>query len=156
MRITTHGRYGIRAMLELAARHGQGPVSVRTIAQSQGISLGYLERLMGSLRNAGLVRSVRGCNGGYMLAREPADIKIGQVYRVLEGSIAPVACVDEEGSRNACRREGACAARRLWLDIRDSIARELDSRTLADLSQREPPTNAGSRSSNPTEERSDA
>ena len=84
MRISTRGRYGLRAMVELALAFGQGPVPLKEIATKQGLSEHYLEQLMGSLRKAGIVKSVRGAQGGYQLAKDPAEISTGEVLRVLE------------------------------------------------------------------------
>jgi Rrf2 family cysteine metabolism transcriptional repressor len=120
-------------MLELAQTYGSGPVPLREIAENQHISAAYLEQLVGPLRRAGLLTSVRGSRGGYLLAREPQDITLGEVVRAVEGSIAPTRCAGEDGQPGACERESSCSARRLWIGVRDSIARELDSTTLADL-----------------------
>lgn len=132
MRISTRGKYGVRAMLELAMGYGQGPIPLKVIAERQQISEHYLEQLMGTLRRAGLVNSVRGAQGGYELAFPPGEIKIGQIIRVLEGPIAPVECV-EDGVDPACERFEACATRLLWERLRDSMTEVLDSTTLTDL-----------------------
>ncbi|NMB17183.1 MAG: Rrf2 family transcriptional regulator [Firmicutes bacterium] len=132
MRISTRGKYGVRAMFDLAMRYGQGPIPLKTIAERQEISEHYLEQLMGNLRRAGLVNSVRGAQGGYELAFTPGEIKIGQIIRVLEGPIAPVECV-EDGADPACERFDSCATRLLWERLRDSMTEVLDSTTLADL-----------------------
>lgn len=89
MNITTRGKYGVKAIFELSLRKGQGPVPLRIIAESQSLPEQYLEQLMGSLRKAGLVKSVRGARGGYLLAGNPGDITVGQVLQVLEGSFLP-------------------------------------------------------------------
>src|SRR4030043_81117 len=95
MKISTRGRYGIRALLDLAMRWGQGPGQLKDIAQNQEVSLQYLEHLMRPLIVAGLVRSMRGAHGGVWLAKPPAEIKLSEVINVLVGSIAPVGCVDD-------------------------------------------------------------
>jgi Rrf2 family protein len=120
-------------MLELARTYGSGPVTLREIAETQHISAAYLGQIVGPLRRAGLLTSARGARGGYVLAREPQDITMGEVIRAVEGSIAPSRCVSENWRPGDCIRESSCSARRLWIGLRDSIAQELDSTTLADL-----------------------
>lgn len=119
-------------MHELALRYQQGPVSLKSVAERQSISEHYLEQLIAPLRKAGLVQSVRGAQGGYELAREPAEITIGDILRVLEGPIAPVDCLDHNDSGACCRADG-CAARTVWKRLQDSMTDVLDSTTLADL-----------------------
>ena len=123
MKISTKGRYGLTIMMELAARFGEGPTSLKSIAEKNQLSEHYLEQLIAPLRNAGLVKSIRGAYGGYILFREPASITAGDVIRVLEGPISPVDFTEEDDP----------AKRDLWLRIRDGIANALDSTTLADL-----------------------
>ncbi len=132
MKISTRGQYGIRAMLELALNEQDGPVALKTIAEKQRISEPYLEQLIATLRKAGLVSSVRGALGGYQLTRDPAEIKIGDILRVLEGPIAPVECVIDDAEGN-CLNSGHCATQGLWKRLRDSMVEVLDSTTLADL-----------------------
>lgn len=132
MKFSTKGEYGLRAMLDLAQHYGKGPISLRSVAERQGISEHYLEQLIASLRKAGLVKSVRGAQGGYMLARSPGDITAGDIIRVLEGPIAPKDCVSEEDS-GVCVRAETCAARIIWEKVRDSIAEVLDSISLQDM-----------------------
>jgi len=133
MRISTRGKYGVRAMFDLAMHSGQGPISLKTIAERQGISEHYLEQLMGTLRKAGLVNSVRGAQGGYEINQCPADIKVGDIIRVLEGPIAPVECVEEETGGHVCDRVDQCVTHILWERLRDSMVEVLDSTTLQDL-----------------------
>ncbi|WP_025691771.1 cysteine metabolism transcriptional regulator CymR [Paenibacillus zanthoxyli] len=123
MKISTKGRYGLTIMMELAVRFGEGPTSLKSIAEKNGLSEHYLEQLIAPLRNAGLVKSIRGAYGGYILSREASDITAGDIIRVLEGPISPVDFTEEDDP----------AKRDLWLRIRDSIADVLDSTTLADL-----------------------
>lgn len=132
MRLTTKGRYGLRAVLALALHQSRGPVALSSIAESQDISEGYLEQLMVPLKRAAIVKSVRGAQGGYVLARDPKMITVGEVIRALEGPIAPVACVSEEFPEE-CRRASGCATRLVWERVRNSIAETLDSFTLQDL-----------------------
>jgi Rrf2 family transcriptional regulator, cysteine metabolism repressor len=123
MKISTKGRYGLTIMMELAARFGEGPTSLKSIAQRQGLSEHYLEQLIAPLRNAELVKSVRGAYGGYILTKKPEEITAGDVIRVLEGPISPVEFEEEEDP----------AKRDLWLRIRNAISEVLDSTTLDDL-----------------------
>lgn len=123
MKISTKGRYGLTIMMELANRVGEGPTSLRSIAQRHDLSEHYLEQLIAPLRNAGLVKSIRGAYGGYVLAKQPEEISAGDIIRVLEGPISPVEFAEEEDP----------AKRYLWLRIRDSISSVLDSTSLQDL-----------------------
>ncbi|MDW7673150.1 MAG: Rrf2 family transcriptional regulator [Bacillota bacterium] len=134
MKLSTKGEYGVRAMFDIAMRHGEGPISLKSIAERQDISEHYLEQLIAGLRKAGLVRSIRGAQGGYILAREPDEIKVGDIIRVLEGPIAPVDCVCEEEPEK-CNRAESCVTRGIWAKLRDSISNVLDSITLADMCQ---------------------
>ena len=132
MRISTRGRYGLRAMVELALAFGQGPVPLKEIATKQGLSEHYLEQLMGSLRKAGIVKSVRGAQGGYQLAKDPAEISTGEVLRVLEGPVSPVECVDQ-GREVTCQKLAQCPTRPLWLKIYEQLNKVIDSTALEDL-----------------------
>jgi Rrf2 family protein len=132
MNISTKGRYGLRAMLDLAANYEGKPITLSNIAKRQGISDGYLEQLMMQLKRSRLVKSVRGAQGGYILAKKPEDITVGEVFRALEGPIAPVACVSENFPDECGRFEG-CATRVVWEDVRNKVAEVLDSYTLAKL-----------------------
>jgi len=132
VKLSTRGRYGLRAMLDIAINQGDGPITLHSISERQGISVGYLEQLMVPLKKEGLIRSVRGAQGGYLLAREPEKITVGDIIRALEGPIAPVACVSEDFPEECDRAEG-CVTRLVWAKVRDSIAEVLDSLTLADL-----------------------
>jgi Rrf2 family transcriptional regulator, cysteine metabolism repressor len=123
MKISTKGRYGLTIMIELAKKYGEGPISVKSIAQMHDLSEHYLEQIVSPLRNAGLVKSIRGAYGGYMLANEPSKITAGDVIRVLEGPITPVEGMEEEEP----------AKRELWIRIRDAIKEVLDTTTLEDL-----------------------
>ncbi len=134
MRISTKGEYGVRAMLDLALHYGQGPISLKTVAERQDISDHYLEQLMATLRKAGLVSSVRGAQGGYELAKSPGEMVVGEIIRALEGPISPMPCVDQDGGQSCGHGEG-CATRQLWKRLRDSMADVLDSTTLDDLKQ---------------------
>ena len=132
MKISTKGRYGVTAMYELALHFGQGPLPLKLVAEKQNISEAYLEQLMGSLRRAGFVRSVRGSQGGYELTKGPGSITVGDVIRALEGPIAPVECVIDDDT-DYCHRADSCITRGIWAKVRDSINKVVDSITLADL-----------------------
>lgn len=132
LKITTKGHYGVRAMLDLAQHYGEGPISLKSVAERQGFSEPYLEQLIGTLRKAGLLKSVRGAQGGYILAREPRDISVGDIIRVLEGPIAPVECVSEEAI-DKCERSQCCVTKGVWEKVKTSIEEVLDSITLEDL-----------------------
>lgn len=119
-------------MIDLALHSSDGPVSLKCIADRQGLSEHYLEQLISGLRKAGLVKSVRGAQGGYILGRETEKIRIGDIIRVLEGPIAPVDCVSEEDPE-CCNKANHCVTRTIWEKVRDSIADVLDSITLADM-----------------------
>lgn len=125
----------MRAMVDLALHQERGPVSRREIAERQEISSHYLGQLLVRLRRAGLAASVRGPGGGYMLARSAAEITAGDVLRAVGESLTPVYCVDD-GSDAVCHRMEGCPVRPLWLRLSETIARVLDSVTLADLCER--------------------
>lgn len=125
MRISTKGRYGLTIMIELARRHGEGPTSLKTIAKTHDLSEHYLEQLIAPLRNAGLVKSIRGAYGGYKLSDEPTNITAGDIIRVLEGPISPVEGIENEEP----------AKRELWMRIRDAVKNVLDNTTIEDLAQ---------------------
>ncbi len=134
MKISTRGRYGVLAMIVLAEQHGSGPTSIKEIVEQQGLSHSYLEQILGPLRRAGLVRSVRGPEGGYLLARTPEEISVGDVLRVLEGPLVPVDCVEEEQNiQQTCERQDACSARQVWMSLKKSLTDVVDSISLQDL-----------------------
>ena len=133
MKLSTKGRYGTRAMLDLALHYGEGAILARDIAARQGISERYLEQLLISLKSAGMVRSTRGARGGFTLAAPPSQTRVSDIVKALEGSIAPVDCVDDPG---ACSRVQTCVTRDVWVDIRDAIHHVLSSLTLQDLVER--------------------
>lgn len=132
MKLSTKGRYGLRAMLEMALNEDQEPMAIRTIAERQGLSERYLEQLLIPLKQAGLVKSIRGSKGGYILGRNPKDITVGNIITVLEGPIAPVDCVSELNP-NECDRFDYCVTRGIWSRVRDAITEVLDSYSLEDL-----------------------
>jgi Rrf2 family protein len=121
-------------MIDLAMSEGNVPIATHTIAEHEGLSERYLEQLMVPLKRAGLIKSVRGSQGGYVLAKNPEDITAGDIIRVLEGPLAPVDCVSELNP-DQCERADICVTRKLWSQVRDSIAQVLDSYTLSDLAR---------------------
>ncbi|UCD83425.1 MAG: Rrf2 family transcriptional regulator [Deltaproteobacteria bacterium] len=130
MKLSTKGRYGTRAMLELALSYKKGPMLLREIAQRQEISERYLERMMTALVSAGLVLSSRGKNGGFALAKPPGEIRLGQIIQAVEGSIAPVSCVDDP---KLCDRVDICITRDIWKKLKKSMSETLDSVTLENM-----------------------
>mgnify|MGYP000865822390 CR=1 FL=1 len=138
MKISTKGRYGVSAMYDLALQYGQGPISLKSVAQRQGISEHYLEQLMGTLRKAGYVKSIRGAQGGYTLTKDPTQITVGDIIRIMEGPTAPVDCLLTDAVHNEyCTRAKTCVTRGVWAKVRDSIDSVLDSISLADLAKEE-------------------
>lgn len=134
MKVSTRVHYGLRAMTELAASHGQGRLmSIAEIARNEALPVAYLEQLVGELRRAGLVEGMRGVRGGYRLSRMPREITVGDVYRVLEGEVAPVDCTAEEYLPGSCSRDSVCLSRSVWDRVQTAILQVLDSTTLADL-----------------------
>ncbi|CUH97414.1 hypothetical protein P22_3544 [Propionispora sp. 2/2-37] len=134
MKLSTKGRYGVAAMYDLALHYGEGPIPLKSVASRQEISEHYLEQLMGILRKAGYVQSIRGAQGGYILTQDPEQISVGDIIRIMEGPIAPVDCLlTDTGDNQYCDRAGRCVTRGVWARVRDSIAEVLDSISLADL-----------------------
>jgi Rrf2 family transcriptional regulator, cysteine metabolism repressor len=142
MMFSTKAEYGVRVMVELARRAGDGPVPLAEIAADDGLPLAYLEHLVARLRKAGLLDSRRGAHGGYLLARAPAEIAMAEVVEALEGSIAPIECISEGADGSiVCSRESmgeaasaqVCPTKLLWTRVRFSIVRTLQETTLADL-----------------------
>ena len=134
MKVSTRVHYGLRAMTELARSYAdERLVSISEIARSEDLPLAYLEQLVGELRRAGLVEGTRGVRGGYRLARPPSAITVGDVYRVLEGEVAPVECTAEDYLPGSCLREPVCLSRSIWDRVQHAILAVLDSTTLDDL-----------------------
>ena len=130
MKLSTKARYGVRAMLSLALDYGNGPVSLKEVAQHQGLSEKYLEHLVMALKTAGLVRSIRGKHGGYTLARTPSQINLKEIVGALEGSIAPVDCLNDAG---LCEHSGGCVTRQVWEKMLQAMNDVLQSTTLQSL-----------------------
>ncbi|MBO8128100.1 MAG: Rrf2 family transcriptional regulator [Peptococcaceae bacterium] len=130
MKLTTRIRYGTRALVEIAANSGEEPVPLKVIAERQNLSQAYLEQLILSLKAAGLVRSVRGAKGGFLMVRDPKTITMMEVVEILGGKLEVTECVKEPG---VCSRSAKCAVRDFWNRIDEAIEGVLTSTTLADL-----------------------
>ncbi|HUS69651.1 MAG TPA: RrF2 family transcriptional regulator [Anaerolineae bacterium] len=134
MKLSAREQYGLRAMIELGRRYGEGPISLSDVAEIQGISLGYLEQIAPLLKAANLVESTRGVRGGYELTRAPWEITVGDVVRALEeGYIMPLKCIPGTEGEDSCTRTGVCTARDVWKRMHEGMVEVLDSTTLADL-----------------------
>lgn len=131
MKVSTRGRYALRLMIDLAANDSGTPIRIKDIAMRQDISDKYLEQIISVLNKAGFVKSVRGSQGGYILRGKPEDYTVGMVLRLTEGSLAPVACVDEDDMM--CERKRGCATHVLWKKINEAINGVVDTVTLKDL-----------------------
>jgi Rrf2 family transcriptional regulator, cysteine metabolism repressor len=132
MRISSRCEYGLRAMVFLAAREDVRPVPLPEIAAGEGIPGPFLERILARLRESGLLKATRGVSGGYQLARPPADIAVGDVVTALEGPLALVGCVPDDGG---CERAESCASRVVWRRLDSAISGALSSITLEDLTR---------------------
>jgi Rrf2 family cysteine metabolism transcriptional repressor len=132
MNISTRARYGLRAVLDMAVNYGDKPVTLSAIAARQQLSEGYLEQLMAPMKKAGIIDSTRGAQGGYYLSREPKAIKIGEVFRALEGPLALVACISEK-EKGQCKHRDNCGSVFIWSEIQSAISDVLDRYTIADL-----------------------
>ena len=133
MKLSTRARYGARALAELALAYPDGTVSIKEIAVKQHISAKYLEQIMRTLKAVGLVTSVRGMHGGFALARRPAEITLKEVYTALEGTVAPVDCVDHPDS---CPIESLCPTRDTWIEMTQAMESVLERTTVQDLVER--------------------
>ncbi|MBO5472177.1 MAG: Rrf2 family transcriptional regulator [Lachnospiraceae bacterium] len=131
MKISTKGRYALRLMLDLAINNTGEPIRIKDIAARQEISDKYLEQIISTLNKAGYVKSIRGPQGGYRLTKDPAQYTVGMILRLTEGSLAPVACLEDEV--NACERQDTCATLKLWQMLNTAISDVVDRVTLADL-----------------------
>ncbi len=134
MKLSTRGRYVTRALLDLALHQGEEPVFLKDIAQRQQISLKYLDHLITPLIAGGVVRTIRGPKGGVSLARPPEEIRLSEIIRLAEGSIVPVACVDDPA---ICSRSELCVARDIWIELKRAINGVFESKTLQDLVERQ-------------------
>ena len=131
MNITSKGRYALRVMLDLAQHRQEGYISLKTIAERQGYSMKYLEMIVGSLKRAGLVASIRGKEGGYQLVRDPEDYTTGEILRCIEDNLAPVACI--KAGDICCEHAGECMTIPMWKELDDITNAYLDGVSLQDL-----------------------
>lgn len=134
MKLSTRARYGTKALLELALHWGEEPVLLKDISQRQQIPLPYLEHLISPLVQAGIIKGTRGTRGGVSLLKPPREIILGEVIQLLEGSIAPVECVDNP---ETCPRSDLCVTHDIWDEVKEAISKVLESVTLQDLVERQ-------------------
>ncbi len=132
MKISTKGRYGLRALIDLAQYSEIEPVSISSIAMRQSISEGYLEQLMSLLKKAGLVKSIRGAGGGYVLAKDINEISVGDILRALEGNLQPVECT-AFNPEDSCEAAGGCVTKYVWQRINESINQTVNEISLKQL-----------------------
>jgi Rrf2 family protein len=136
MRLSTRGRYGTRLMVDLAQHYADGPIPLAEIAKRQDLSAKYLEQLIILLKGTGLIRSTRGRLGGYMLAKRPEEINLGEIIETLEGRLAIVDCVTEP---DLCDRSPDCPTRGIWVGMTDILKKQLFSLSLQDVVQKTVP-----------------
>ncbi|NQT72168.1 MAG: Rrf2 family transcriptional regulator [Chloroflexi bacterium] len=127
MRLSTRSRYAVRALIDLAMHLGEGPVLVREIADREDISVRYLEQLLLPLKAAGLVRATRGANGGFTLAKDPAEVNLREIIKIMEGSTAFTECVD---SAEVCSRSDTCILRSSWIEVTDAANKVMEKTSL--------------------------
>lgn len=133
MKLSTKGRYGLRAILDLAINGQTEAVALSGIAERQDISISYLEQLIAKLKKAGIVNSIRGAQGGYLLAKKPEEISVGDILRALEGDLNPVDCAEIIGSGSSCTGADLCVTKYVWMRISDSINNTVDTMMLSEL-----------------------
>ena len=131
MKVSTKGRYALRMLLDLAERRGEGFISLKEIAERQGISKQYLEQIVSLLNTSNMLRTNRGKQGGYMLAKQPSEYTVREVLRITEGSLAPVTCLEEEV--NLCEKAIYCKTLSMWTGLQRVINDYLNSVTLQDM-----------------------
>ena len=136
MQVSQKTRYALRAMFELAKRHGQGPVRISDIAEKQAIPARFLEGILNQLRQAGLLRSIRGARGGYEMVEQPSQVSVGDMIRVIEGPIAPTACINDENPED-CPLFGDCVFLPLWKRAAEALNEVYDGTSFADLVEME-------------------
>lgn len=133
MKLSTKGRYGLRAMVDIAVYSQDSPVPISVIAERQNISVRYLEQLLPKLKKAGIIKSIRGAQGGYMLDKDPKDISAGDILRTLEGDLTPIDCAAFTGDTSTCSGTKFCVTKTVWQRINDSVQQAVDSITLQEL-----------------------
>ena len=130
MKLSTRSRYGFRAALELAVEYGKGPLQIKTIAEREGISNKYLEQIIATMKASGLVGSLRGPRGGYVLTKHPREVKLSEIFQVLEGPLLTVECLEHP---EYCARCTECVTRQVWSDLQNAMLDVLEAKTLQDL-----------------------
>lgn len=135
LKLSTKGQYGVRAMFEIARGYPQSPVTIKEISETQEVSVAYLEQILNKLRRAGLIRSVKGPGGGYLLVKGPQDVTIASILKELEGPVAITSCLDPE---EGCSRVEGCVTHLLWRSLGAKIEAFLETITLKDLLETEP------------------
>ena len=133
MKLSTRSRYGTRAMLDIALHSEGGPTMLKDIADRQSVSPKYLDHILAALRKAGLIKNIRGKGGGYVLTRPASNITVNDIIKVVEGSIAPVECIDNPAF---CTKTNTCAVIDLWKQLKESMEDVLNSTTLENLVER--------------------
>lgn len=137
MKLSKRGEYGLKALIDLAAEDTVDVIRIRELAEREQIPVKFLEQILLTLKNAGLLQSRRGAQGGYYLARPPEEITLGQIVRTLDGPLAPIRCVSQMAyERCVCDNEATCGLRLVMLDVRNAISDILDETTLAQTAQR--------------------
>ena len=136
MQVSTKGKYSVRAVLDIAQHSNGAPVPLAAISQREGISLLFLEQLFQRLRKGNIVRSVRGSHGGYVLARDPSEITIGEIVRLIESPLYTSSCFSKEESVEDCRISSSCVSGAVWKQLAEHVDNFLDSITVADLSNK--------------------
>ena len=139
MQISTKGKYSVRAVLDIAQNSNGSPVPLAAISKREGISLLFLEQLFQQLRKGNVVRSIRGPHGGYVLARDPAEISIGEIIRLVEAPLYNSSCFSKEESVDNCQMAGTCISGAIWKQLAEHIDNFLDSITVADLANKQKP-----------------
>ncbi len=134
LKLSTKGQYGVRAMFEIARGYPESPVTIKEISESQDVSVAYLEQILNKLRRAGLIKSVKGPGGGYLLTREPIEISIASILKELEGPVAITSCLDPE---EGCSRVEGCVTHLLWRSLGAKIEAFLETITLQNLLEQE-------------------
>lgn len=133
MKLSTKGRYGLLAVIDLAINAEYEAVPLSAIAERQSISISYLEQLIAKLKKAGIVNSIRGAQGGYVLAKDPAEISVGAILRALEGDLNPVDCAEVVGNGSICKGSSVCVTKYVWMRISESINNTVDTMLLSEL-----------------------
>ncbi|MFC2039042.1 RrF2 family transcriptional regulator [Chloroflexota bacterium] len=134
MKLSTRGRYGTRAMLQIALHDQEGPISIKDIAEIEGLPWRYLSHVLRPLIKGGILRSAQGTGGGISLTRRPEDIRLSEVVKLLEGSIAPAECVHDE---KLCEKTAYCVTRDIWCEMEEAMNRILESVSIRDLVDRQ-------------------